>query len=460
MDSREAEKILLDLAKVFMQEKLAASAGESAAAFLIPEPSADKGQGDARYRALVEQLPAVIFMAHLEEGISEAYVSPHIERVLGFTGDEWLKDPVLWYRQIHPEDKQRWNLEAAQMLVTGEPLRSVYRVLGRDGRVVWLHCQAKMLRAPDGHPRMIHGIAVDVTELKKAQAELEHAHGELKRRAFELEAAYRVLEEQIQRREEAELRLQESERLAAVGATAAVFAHEIGNPLNGISTSLQLLERRLAKYHDDPEIAGEVRQIVREIQRLGTLLQDFRFLARPKRLDLEPVSLPELVAEVMNTEAPLYQALGVRVERRFPVDFPLILGDRQRLKQVILNLCKNAVEAMPGGGSLVLEGVAEGGRAILRVTDTGVGIPEDFDVFELFKTSKPNGTGLGLAIVRQIVSAHEGTVEYASEPGKGTTFTVTLPLKAAGASPSAESGGEFHGRERSEPRAQPDSRPR
>ena len=110
---------------------------------------------EARYRTLVEQIPAVVFMAFLDKGIGEAYVSPQIEAMLGFSQEEWLNDPVRWYSQIHPDDKARWSLEAAQMFLTGEPLRSVYRVIARDGRVIWFHCEAKMVRRDDGQP-LVH----------------------------------------------------------------------------------------------------------------------------------------------------------------------------------------------------------------------------------------------------------------------------------------------------------------
>jgi PAS domain S-box-containing protein len=134
----------------------------------IPSPTLE-----ARYRALLNQIPAVVFMAYLDEGISEAYVSPQIEETLGFSQKEWLQDPIRWYQRIHPEDKQRWSTEAAQMFFSGEPLRSSYRVLARDGHVVWFHCQAKMIRRSDGQPWFIHGVAVDITELKLAEEAFE-----------------------------------------------------------------------------------------------------------------------------------------------------------------------------------------------------------------------------------------------------------------------------------------------
>lgn len=126
-----------------------------------------------RYRALVEQIPAVVFMAPMDGGIGEAYVSPEIEKAIGYTQEEWLGDPILWYRQIHPDDKTRWSAEAAHMLMRGGPLKSTYRVLSRDGRVIWLHCEARMMRTAEGHPWFIHGVGFDITELKQTEQALQ-----------------------------------------------------------------------------------------------------------------------------------------------------------------------------------------------------------------------------------------------------------------------------------------------
>jgi PAS domain S-box-containing protein len=128
---------------------------------------------EARYRALVEQIPAVVFMAYLDRGIGEAYVSPQIEAALGFSQEEWLEDPVRWYRHIHPDDKQRWSTEAADMFLTGNPLRSAYRVVSKDGRVLWFHCEAKMVRQENGEPWFIHGVGFDITDLKRTEEALQ-----------------------------------------------------------------------------------------------------------------------------------------------------------------------------------------------------------------------------------------------------------------------------------------------
>ncbi|HVP54445.1 MAG TPA: PAS domain S-box protein [Candidatus Eisenbacteria bacterium] len=139
----------------------------------LPNAEGKVPNPEAKYRALLEQLPAVVFMAYLDRGIGEAYVSPQIEASLGFSQAEWLEDPVRWYQQIHPDDKARWSLEASEMFVTGKPLRSSYRVIARDGHVVWFHCDAKMILHSDGRPWFIQGVAFDITDLKRTEEQLQ-----------------------------------------------------------------------------------------------------------------------------------------------------------------------------------------------------------------------------------------------------------------------------------------------
>jgi PAS domain S-box-containing protein len=172
----EAEEILQDLAGVFARHN-----PPNARRIVYPPGHPDQGWSadselpniEARYRALVEQIPAVVFMAYLDQGIGEAYVSPQIEAALGFSQEEWLEDPVRWYSHIHPDDKQRWSTEAAEMFLTGNPLRSAYRVVARDGRVIWFHCEAKMIRKEDGEPWFIHGVGFDITDLKRTEEALQ-----------------------------------------------------------------------------------------------------------------------------------------------------------------------------------------------------------------------------------------------------------------------------------------------
>jgi PAS domain S-box-containing protein len=166
-DLGEAEALLLELASVFATQQNSSQPGQSS-------PSEDGASNlEAKYRALLEQIPAVVFMAYLDRGVSEAYVSPEIEASLGYSREEWLEDPVRWYDRIHPDDKQRWSIEAAGMFLSGKPLRSSYRVMARDGSVVWFRCDARMVRRPDGSPWFIHGVAFDISDLKDTERALQ-----------------------------------------------------------------------------------------------------------------------------------------------------------------------------------------------------------------------------------------------------------------------------------------------
>ena len=166
MELKHAEALLEELAGVF-------GSGPGKGAVPVEMRDADASRIEAKYRALLEQIPAVVFMAYIDGGTSEAYVSPEIEAALGYSREEWLEDPVRWYERIHPDDKQRWSIEAAEMFLSGKPLRSSYRVIARDGRVVCFHCDARMVRRPDGQPWFIHGVAFDISDLKDTERALQ-----------------------------------------------------------------------------------------------------------------------------------------------------------------------------------------------------------------------------------------------------------------------------------------------
>jgi PAS domain S-box-containing protein len=237
----------------------------------------------------------------------------------------------------------------------------------------------------------------------------------------------------IDERCKADEQIRANDRLAAMGTTAAALAHEIANPLNWIYTTVQLMQLQLAKQEKDPDGSWktQLQDIHDEIGRLSSLLREFRSLARPLQLHVTAIQTKDFLAEVEKVMAPDLESAAVQTEHSISAELPVLNVDGERLRQVFLNIYKNAIEAMPSGGKLSVRIYPEAGNAIIEITDTGAGIPEDVDIFAPFATTKDKGTGLGLMVVRQIIAAHDGSISYTSRSGQGTTFRISLPLSRA-----------------------------
>jgi signal transduction histidine kinase len=194
------------------------------------------------------------------------------------------------------------------------------------------------------------------------------------------------------------------------------------------------MQRRLARATSvDPKLVTDLERILAENRRLSQLLQDFRQLSRRRELQRRSVELLALFEQVLGLQEPLLEAHGIRVRRELPASLPIVEADEAKLVQVLVNLIKNAVEAMAPGGTLTVRAQAGDREVGVEIEDTGAGIPEGVDIFQPFRTTKAAGTGLGLAITREIVTAHGGSIDYHTQNGVGTTFRVTLPLHASSA---------------------------
>lgn len=226
-------------------------------------------------------------------------------------------------------------------------------------------------------------------------------------------------------------RLLERERLAAIGTTAASFAHEIGNPLNSMYMHAQLLERRLARASPevDPRVHASVAALLSETRRLSHLLDEFRALARRHRLSVVPTDIVALVRDVLGTETPGLNARGITVAQDLPQKLRTSLIDAEKIRQVLLNLIKNASDAMPDGGHLRVRMSETDTRLRIDVEDDGCGMSTSIDPFEPFVTTKPAGTGLGLPVALQIVQAHGGTLWHEPAVPNGTVFILELPRR-------------------------------
>jgi PAS domain S-box-containing protein len=238
----EAELVLAELASAFLN-----NAGVPALAASNKGPTQEARPGPTReemYRVLVDQIPAVVFIAYFDRAFGEAYVSPQIESALGFSQEEWLDDPIRWYRQIHPEDKHRWSVDAARLFMTGEPLRSAYRVMARDGRVVWFHCEAKMVRRDDGQPWFLHGVGFDITELKHAEGALQERTSALQN----LSSRLLRLQDEERRRIARELHDSLGQYLAALKINLDLLGHSgSGHSSGWYQEAMQILDQCISE---------------------------------------------------------------------------------------------------------------------------------------------------------------------------------------------------------------------
>jgi len=425
-DVKQALGVLQDLAAVFFQERAEIQAPKphtDSSVDTIPKPASNNFE--TMYRILAEQIPAVVFLAYLDEGFGEAYVSPHIETVLGFSQEEWLNDPVRWFKQLHPEDKQRWSMEAAQMFLSGAPLQSTYRVLARDGHWVWFQCDARMIRHDDGRPWLVHGVAFDVTELKESQE---------------------ALSRDIAERQRLEQQLLQAQKMESIGALAGGVAHDFNNILNIILGYSSLL---MTNLEDPPKVRQALEVISETAQRGAALVQQLLTVARKAPIKFVSTDIDEFLQHFANLLRETFpKDMNIAVELNPGVS--RIMADPNRLLQALLNLCVNARDAMNGRGNLVLRVEIAAGRELRRrfreaseeryvciaVRDTGPGMDaitrgRIFDPF--FTTKEPGrGTGLGLPAVYAIVRDHNGFIDVESEPGRGTTFRTYLPARLSG----------------------------
>ena len=222
--------------------------------------------------------------------------------------------------------------------------------------------------------------------------------------------------------------LQTADRLSAISKITGGVAHEVKNPLNAILMHVELARMKLSKGDTDLEPQMEI--IAREILRLDRVVKTFLDFTRPVELNLSEVPLDQFMQEIVDLARPQAAFAGIQVSVDQHADGATIRADRDLLKQALLNVAVNAIEAMPGGGQLRFESMMQNEEAEIRIADSGPGIPPELreKIFRLYFTTKKEGSGIGLAMTFRIVQLHDGTIDFSSEPGKGTTFTMRLPV--------------------------------
>ena len=375
---------------------------------ITPDRKAAVALGQARYRLLIDQLPAATFMAWFENGRCELYVSSYIETLLGYTASEWLENPILWYQRLHPEDRDRWTDEFSRTVSSCEPFKGDYRFLARDDRIVWIHGEVKVIQDESGYPFM-HGIGYDITELKRIEADMRLAHDNEQR-------ANRAKSEFLSR-----------------------TSHELRTPLHGIIGFTELLiegtSASLSQKHKDYLV-----DIYNSGQHLLRLINEVLDLAKIEagKMELTPerFSVRAVVANVYSGARSIARKRSINLDIIVASELDLVLLDKQKFKQILYNLLSNAIKFSGERGLVSIRVESQDAYNLkLEVKDTGIGIKsedlvrlfQDFEQLESGSSRRYEGSGLGLALTKRFVELQGGRISVESEYGVGTAFTVVLP---------------------------------
>ena len=213
---------------------------------------------------------------------------------------------------------------------------------------------------------------------------------------------------------------------------AAGVAHEIRNPLASIKVGIHSIQKEIGEKLDlNDEIREDIEIIKKDIDRIASIIARFLSFARPAEPNYEPINVNSILTQTISLVRTKMKEQGIQLKLSLSEDLPPLMGDREQLKQVFLNIILNAIQAMPNGGKIEISTGLGDGIVQVKISDTGCGIPKDLKerIFDPFFTTKDDGTGLGLSIAQGIVERHRGKIEVVSEEGKGSTFIVSLPLK-------------------------------
>jgi PAS domain S-box-containing protein len=358
---------------------------------------------EERYRTLVETLPLATYIDRLDRDTGTSWISPQIETITSYAPSEYLANPDLLSQVLHPDDRETVLTEMLRVKEHGGSREHEYRIIRRDGSVVWVHDSA--VAVLEGEERHTRGFVIDVTARREAELELERQNEQL-RQVDSLKDEF-----------------------------VALVSHELRTPLTSIRGYLELMT-------EDTNLTEEqgrfLETIDRNAQRLQRVVGDLLFCAQVEagKLTLESgeVDIDEIVEESVQAATPTAAAKSITLTSELG-GIPIIEGDRVRLAQVLDNLVSNAVKFTPPGGAVTVTTRALPGEVEILVADTGMGIPaaELPNLFRRFyRTERATataipGTGLGLAIAKAIVTGHGGRIRVESADGDGTTFRLILP---------------------------------
>lgn len=267
-------------------------------------------------------------------------------------------------------------------------------------------------------------------EIKRLKRRLQRKDKELKETKLESQSLLAELESAYKELRDTQEEMLRREKLASTGSLAAGVAHEIRNPLSVIGMSVQYLH---SKFGEDDPRREYTKAVIDKVERLDRVTKELIDFSRPRELNLQTRDLHRSLNNVLTLSEAKCKHQRVKIIKRYAKNIPPVVMDEELVEQVFLNLVSNALEAMPRGGKLLVSTshLPEEGKIAIEFRDTGRGISskEKKYIFDPFYSTKTNGTGLGLSISQRIIDDHRGSTEVKSRKGRGTTFTIVLPVK-------------------------------
>jgi PAS domain S-box-containing protein len=369
-----------------------------------------------RIEDIVAHVPGVVWVAWGKpDGANQrfVFVSEHVEKMLGYSRQEWLSRPNFWLQVVHPDDRERAAAEAAAIFASGKGGTSRFRWMHKDGHEIWVEARSIVVCDESG-PIGMRGVTTDITPA--VRAEIERAQ---------------LLQRESHAREQAE----EASRLKE--EFLATVSHELRTPLNAVVGWSRLLRGgQLDAGGAEHAIEIIERNALMQKQIVEDLLDVSRIVTGKLRINTQPVDLLLVIHAAIDAIRPAAEAKEIEIRTHFDAPGVIVRADIERLQQVFWNLLANAVKFTPARGTVDVHVRQEDSLAEISIEDSGPGVPEDFlpRIFERFSqadgsnTRKHGGLGLGLAIVRHLVELHGGTVS-ASNRGEngGAVLTVLLP---------------------------------
>lgn len=379
-------------------------------------------EAEAKYRSLVEGLPAVVYIAEFGKDAAWTYISPKVESILGFSPEEWTGKADLWRERILPEDREQ-ALGAELRILNGESrMQCEYRIIGKNGRVIWIHEEAEALEDDHGQPVYLQGVMYDVTEQKNAEAQLVKALGAEKEAATRLRALHEMQNSFLQ-----------------------AVSHDLRTPLTSILGCALTLESSFDKGQitraDEQDLVGRIAANSRKLHRLLTNLLDLDRMSRgivaPNRDDVDVTQILESVLAESSADTHPIQILST--------DPVLARVDAAQVERIVENLVANAIRYTPAGTQIWVRATRDDESVTIVVEDAGPGIPIELrqSIFEPFRqgnevvTHNP-GVGIGLSLVTRFAELHGGRAWVEERAGGGASFRVFLPFASAGDEPMEE----------------------